>query len=222
MAKYITLLNGDVQTLEEKNKEILENLRPTVDSQLSKIDFRKQSSAIKGGAVVSNKLLELFRAYGLMNESEIETLDADDLQQYYLGFMQIINRVSMEIEITPTKPLFCAYMGITTTIFNKFENSKDEKIQLWLDAINGDLTHSILSSSLEGNASEKTAIAYATTKNYGQEIQRMDVVQVDPTIDPHEMTPKQALARAMETMALIDKIKIEHKVKKKSSEEDGE
>lgn len=221
MGKQITLdANGNIITLDDKNTEILKNLQPTLENQLRKKEtnmYLKKPFQLKFGSVITNKLIELFRSYGLMRQDDIQGIDANDLQDYYLHFMALINQVSQSIEITPTKPLFCAYMGITVRVYNSFEKSKDDDIRFWLDAINGDLTHALLDSSMNGNASEKSSLTFASTKEYGQEIVQNDFNATITTRQEVEFTPKQALDSAHEKVALIEEMKNElnHKIREK-------
>ena len=207
MAKLITVsADGRVYTLEEKNKEILAKISDTIERQKENkhaMMVSKKAGTMKYGAVINNKLLQLFREYGLMTEAELEKIEASDLQNYYIGFLDLINQISVDIEITPTKPLFCAYMGITTKIFNKFAKSEDPEIIRWLDAINGDFTHSIFDSSLQGNASEKVALAFASTKDYGQEVVQNNFAATFVPNQDADYTPKQALEYAENIMKLI-------------------
>lgn len=203
--------DGTIFTLDDKNNEIFENLKPTLMKQLESKQnnaLLKKPQQLKFGAIINNKLLELFRSYGLMRDEDVETFDAEDLKEYYLHFMSLVNRISLDIEITPTKPLLCAYMGITTNIFNRFESPKaDENIRKWVDAINGDLTHSIFDSSLQGNAGEKAALTFASTKNYGQETVQNDFNATITTKQEVEYTPAQALSKANSAVALIAEMK---------------
>lgn len=207
MSKLITVsADGRVYTLEEKNKEILGKISDTIERQKENkqaMMVSKKAGTMKYGAVINNKLLQLFREYGLMTEAELEKIEATDLQNYYIGFLDLINQISVDIEITPTKPLFCAYMGITTKIFNKFAKSEDPEIIRWLDAINGDFTHSIFDSSLQGNASEKVALAFASTKDYGQEVVQNNFATPFVPNQDADYTPKQALEYAENIMKLI-------------------
>lgn len=210
--------NGEIYTLDQKNAEILEKLQPVLQIQIDKRNanmYLKKPMPLKFGSVLTNKLLELFRFYGLAKESDLMELTAEDLRDYYLHFMGLINKISEEIEITPTKPLFCAYMGITTKIFNKFEKSEDDEIRRWVDAINGDFTHSIFDSSLHGNASEKTALAFATTKEYGQETVQNDFNATITTKQEVEYTPQQAIEVTKNIFALIENAKAEKAGKKR-------
>jgi len=208
MGKKITIKpNGEILTLADRNLEIYKSLIPTLIIQVQKKEtnmYLKKPMPLKFGAVVNNKLLELFRAYGLMTDEDLADFDANDLRDYYQHFMALINRISDDIEITPTKPLFCAYMGITTKIFNKFEKSTDEELKKWVDAINGDFAHSIFDSSLQGNASEKTALAFASTKDYGQETVQNDFSATITTKQEIDYTPQQAIEMVNNIKGLIE------------------
>ncbi len=198
--------DGKIITLDDKNDEILKNLQATLDKQVQKKEqnmYLKKPFQLKFGSVITNKLLELFRGYGLMKSELVDVIDADDLQDCYLHFMALINKISEQIEITPTKPLFCAYMGITVKIFNNLAKSKDDEVKYWLDAINGDFTHSLFDSSMNGNASEKAALTFASTKEYGQETVQNDFQATIVQKQEIEYTPKQALDNAKAISALI-------------------
>lgn len=199
--------DGKIITLDDKNDEIFKKLQSTLANQIQKKEqnmYLKKPFQLKFGSVITNKLLELFRGYGLMKSELVDVIDADDLQDYYLHFMALINKISEQIEITPTKPLFCAYMGITVKIFNNFAKSKDDDVKYWLDAINGDFTHSLFDSSMNGNASEKTALTFASTKEYGQETVQNDFQATIVQKQEIEYTPKQALDNAKAISALIE------------------
>lgn len=208
MSKIITMnSDGKIITLDDKNNEILKNLQATLDKQVQKKEqnmYLKKPFQLKFGSVITNKLLELFRGYGLMKSELVDVIDADDLQDCYLHFMALINKISEQIEITPTKPLFCAYMGITVKIFNNLAKSKDDEVKYWLDAINGDFTHSLFDSSMNGNASEKAALTFASTKEYGQETVQNDFQATIVQKQEIEYTPKQALDNAKAISALIE------------------
>lgn len=204
------MVDGEVFSLADKNKEIFERLQPVLDIQLKKKEqnmYLKKPFQLKFGAVINNKLLELFRSYGLMDDGDIETLDADDLKDFYLHFMELVNEISESIEITPTKPLFCAYMGITTKIFNRLEKSSDLEVKKWVDAINGDFVHSIFDSSLQGNGSEKTALTFASTKEYGQETVQNDFNATLTTKHEVEYTPEMAIEVTNKIKGLIESAK---------------
>ena len=213
MSKMITMSSdGKIVTLDDKNVEIYENLKETLENQLQKKEqnmYLKKPFQLKFGAVITNKLLELFRGYGLMTQNNIENIDASDLQDHYLHFMALINKISEKIEITPTKPLFCAYMGITVKIFNNLAKSQDDDVKYWLDAINGDFTHSLFDSSMNGNAGEKAALTFASTKEYGQETVQNDFQATIINKQEIEYTPKQALDNAKAITALIEQSKKE-------------
>ena len=198
--------DGSAFTLKDKNAEILENLQETIAVQKEKQEANsgsKKGAMLKFGAAVNNKLLELFRSYGLMPEGLLENLEADDLQEYYLAFLELMNTVSKDIELTPTKPLFCAYMGITTKIFNNLERGRDPYIRNWIDAINGDFAHSLFDSTMNGNASEKAALAYVATKDYGQEAVQNAFSATIITKNENEFTPQQALDFAQNIRKMI-------------------
>ncbi len=208
--RKIVMIDGEVFSLADKNKEIFEKLQPVLDIQLKKKEqnmYLKKPFQLKFGAVINNKLLELFRSYGLMDDGDIETLDADDLKDFYLHFMELVNGISESIEITPTKPLFCAYMGITTKIFNRLEKSNDLEVKKWVDAINGDFVHSIFDSSLQGNGSEKTALTFASTKEYGQETVQNDFNATLTTKHEVEYTPEMAIEVTNKIKGLIESAK---------------
>ena len=106
--RKIVMVNGEVFSLADKNKEIFEKLQPVLDIQLKKKEqnmYLKKPFQLKFGAVINNKLLELFRSYGLMDDGDIETLDADDLKDFYLHFMELVNEISESIEITDVMPM---------------------------------------------------------------------------------------------------------------------
>ena len=168
--RKVILEGGKALTLKEKNDKIYKLLAPTIAKQAEKENMAGAKMIGKFTAIVSNKLLEICRTYGLMDAEDVMQLKASDLQDFYVSFMELINRISETLEITPTKPLFCAYMGTTTNVFNNLEKSPDGAIRMWIDAINGDFTHSMIDSSMHGNADRSSALAYAATKNYGQEI----------------------------------------------------
>ena len=201
MEKIVLKEDGTVFTLDDKNNEIFEKLRPFLELQIEKKKtnmFLKKPQPLKFGAAINNKLLELFREYGLMPEEYTLSITAEELKDTYLHFMQLVNKVSEDIEITPTKPLFCAYMGITTKIFNSLEKADDAELRRWVDAINGDFAHSIFDSSLQGNASEKTALAFAQTKDYGQETVQNDFNAVITARQEIDYSQKQAEMQARE------------------------
>lgn len=208
MSKRITIsADGTVLTLKDRNLEILNNLQPTLANQLEKKQqnmYLKKPFQLKFGAVINNKLLELFRGYGLMTEEDLQELDAEDLKDYYLHFMDLVNTISVDIEITPTKPLFCAYMGITVKIFNKLEKHEDAEVRRWFDAINGDFVHSLFDSSLQGNANEKSSLTFAATKEYGQETVQNDFSATITTKQEVEYTPAQALDVVNNIKGLIE------------------
>lgn len=198
--------DGSAFTLKDKNAEILERLQETIAVQKEKQEAsngNKKGAMLKFGAAVNNKLLELFRSYGLMPEGLLENLEAEDLQEYYLAFLELMNTVSRDIDLTPTKPLFCAYMGITTKIFNKLEHGRDPYIRNWIDAINGDFAHSLFDSTMNGNASEKAALAYVATKDYGQEAVQNAFSATIITKNENEFTPQQALDFAQNIKKMI-------------------
>lgn len=198
--------DGSAFTLKDKNAEILERLQETIAVQKEKQEASsgsKKGAMLKFGAAVNNKLLELFRSYGLMPEGLLENLEAEDLQEYYLAFLELMNTVSRDIDLTPTKPLFCAYMGITTKIFNSLERGRDPYIRNWIDAINGDFAHSLFDSTMNGNASEKAALAYVATKDYGQEAVQNAFSATIITKNENEFTPQQALDFAQNIKKMI-------------------
>ena len=201
---------GKVLSLDDRNAEILRNINETLENQkLKKAQNMTLSKPLplKFGAVITNKLLELFRGYGLRDTKLMGDIDANDLKDYYLHFMNLINTISEDIEITPTKPLFCAYMGITVKIFNSLAKSQDEGVRYWLDAINGDFTHSLLDSSMNGNASEKSALVYASTKEYGQETVQNNFQATIVQKKEVEYSPQKALEEANITAKLIAEMK---------------
>lgn len=218
MGKRITInADGSVFTLKDRNLEILKNLQPTLDNQLHKKEanmYLKKPFQLKFGAVINNKLLELFRGYGLMSEEDIQGLDAEDLKDFYLNFMELVNIISADIEITPTKPLFCAYMGITVKIFNKLEKHEDTEVRRWFDAINGDFVHSLFDSSLQGNANEKSSLTFAATKEYGQETVQNDFSATIITKQEVDYSPSQAIDVVNNIKGLIESAQTK-KVKEK-------
>lgn len=221
MGKVVTLDDkGKVLSLDDKNAEILENINETLENQKLKRDQNMSLSKplpLKFGAAITNKLLELFRGYGLRNSELMDDIDAADLQDYYLHFMNLINTISEDIEITPTKPLFCAYMGITVKVFNALAKSQDQNVRYWMDAINGDFTHSLLDSSMNGNASEKSALVYASTKEYGQETVQNNFQATIVQRQEVEYSPQKALEEANATAKMIAEMKkeIEKEAKKR-------
>ena len=202
--RKIVLENGKALTLAERNDQIYNKLKSTIKKQVEKEMLSSSAKLGKFSAVVSSKLLEILRTYPLLTYEDVQVLTGADLQDYYVNFMELVNRIAEDLEFTPTKPLFCAYMGITTNIFNSFETNPDANIRMWVDAINGDLTHSLMESSLHGNANTQVALAYAATKNYGQEIVRNDIGYEVSKKNVIAYTPKMAQEVTDKIAALIE------------------
>lgn len=205
--RKIILEDGKALTLAERNDQIYNKLKSTIKKQAQKEMESSSTKLGKFSAVVSSKLLEILRTYPLLTYEDVQVLTGVDLQDYYVNFMELVNRIAEELEFTPTKPLFCAYMGITTNIFNSFESNPDSSVRMWVDAINGDLTHSLMESSLHGNANTQVALAYAATKNYGQEIVRNDIGFEVNKKNVIAYTPKMAQEVTDRIAALIDNAK---------------
>lgn len=209
--RKVVLQEGKALTLKEKNDIIYEELKKVIVMQAQREDMAAPSKKGKFGAVVSNKLIEILRGYGLLNEEDVQSITAKDIQEYYVAFMDLINRICETIELTPTKPLFCAYMGISTKVFNNWEICPNVEIRNWIDAINGDLTHSLMESSMHGNAHSNTALAYAATRDYGQEIVRNDIENENSKPRGFEYTPELARESINKIAALIAEATEKHK-----------
>lgn len=205
--RKIILEDGKALTLAERNDQIYNKLKSTIKKQAQKEMESSSAKLGKFSAVVSSKLLEILRTYPLLTYEDVQVLTGADLQDYYVNFMELVNRIAEDLEFTPTKPLFCAYMGITTNIFNSFETNPDSSVRMWVDAINGDLTHSLMESSLHGNANTQVALAYAATKNYGQEIVRNDIGFEVNKKNVIAYTPKMAQEVTDRIAALIENVK---------------
>ncbi len=205
--RKIVLEDGKALTLAERNDQIYNKLKSTIKKQAQKEMEASSSKLGKFSAVVSSKLLEILRTYPLLTYEDVQVLTGADLQDYYVNFMELVNRIGEDLEFTPTKPLFCAYMGITTNIFNSFETNPDATVRMWVDAINGDLTHSLMESSLHGNANTQVALAYAATKNYGQEIVRNDIGYETNKKTVVAYTPEIAKQVTDKIAALIENVK---------------
>ncbi len=201
--RKVVLEKGKALTLRERNDLIYEQLSRILAIQSQKEYESGANKRGKFGAVVSNKLIEILRGYGLLDEEDVQAVTAKDIQEYYVAFMELINKISETLELTPTKPLFCAYMGITTKVYNNWEVCNNIEIRNWIDAINGDLTHSIMESSLHGNGNTQTALAYAATRDYGQEIVRNDIDNDNSRPRGFEYSPELAQESINKIKALI-------------------
>jgi len=72
--------------------------------------------------MVNCKLDQLFIRFMPLTDEQLQTIEPDEFLQAYDYFMDIMLVVNSYILLTPTKPLFCGFVGISEYDYNNFLN----------------------------------------------------------------------------------------------------
>lgn len=184
-----------INLLEERNKELEEYLEPhyekLYEEYIANLE-RKKPLNIKFGNRFTQFIIAGLSRYPLMTPKEFMSLTAEDLQEYYQKYMELITQYNV-FEISSTKQLFCAYMRITVPKFNQLASEKNTDVGLreYAIYINDNINGLIFSSAETGNIDSKSALSRAKIKGAGQDMFEnafvSDLNVIDKTIDRDEL-----------------------------------
>lgn len=123
-------------------------------------------------SVISNKLNIILRKEPLLDYTSAINMPYDYLKDHYDAFLDLLEFIYDYCpEFVPTKPTFCAWLGTTTSNYNKlhYDGSDTEIIEL-LNSADDMFYESVTTSAISGIGKEKSSLDYAREKSKGLSI----------------------------------------------------
>jgi hypothetical protein len=136
---YLNENGNQIDLLEERNKEIKENLDGVLQDFISEknmlLAIKKQPKL--GYRFMKMIMLELAK-YPSMKLQDYIDLDYDTVNHYYIKFSELIAYYNRHFEIVDNKNIFMRYLGVDVHQYDRLEKHYDERIQQVMRMIDGD------------------------------------------------------------------------------------
>lgn len=119
---------------------------------------------------VDTKLSQLLSVYRPLTEDEARKISDTDYLKGYYHYCEIILFINDYISFMPDKHTYCAFMNITTDIYNNF--MLDSYYAQVFKSIDDKLVHSNFVASQSGMSDSKTILTKLQTKDAGYNLVR--------------------------------------------------
>lgn len=146
--------NGNLyDELEERNKEIKEYLEPTLREFKKEKYFNKYARL---GYRFAKQIYLALARYGRMSAEKFVNLTYDDINDYWIKYLELTAYYNQYFEIVDNKQMFCAFMGINTRQYSELEKSNDDDIKTLMSTINAGLIGLGFTAAESGNADSRS------------------------------------------------------------------
>lgn len=164
--------NGNlIDTLEERNKDIMEKLAPVLETFLAE---KKALMAMKRperlGYRFSKQLYRVLASYGIMSATDFASIDYDILNDYWNKYLDLTAYYNTYFEIVDNKQLFMAFMGISSRQYRELEHHSDGDIVDLMNTINTAFIGLSFMAAESGNASDRAIKTRLEAKDHGHDM----------------------------------------------------
>lgn len=157
-----------IDFLEERNKCIKENLTTILDEFLAeKQENRLLKKTVSLGYRFSKQLYSVLASYPRMTAQEFTSLNYDQVNDYWLKYLDLTAYYNRFFEIVDNKQLLMAFMGINSRQYKELENHEDEDIRGLMGMINNAFVGLGFIATESGNSSPTATMGRLQARGEG-------------------------------------------------------
>ena len=164
--------NGNqIDYLEQRNEEIKSKLKNVLDEFIyEKEEMKKLKKPINLGYRFSKQLYSVLATYPKMRAEEFVMLDYDDINDYWLKYLDLTAHYNRFFEIVDNKQLLMAFMGINSRQYKNLENHDNEDIRNLMGMINNAFVGLGFIANESGNADSKATMGRLQARGEGHSL----------------------------------------------------
>lgn len=174
----------------ERNETIISALAQVVErlEQEQKL-CRTLKSKEKVGYRFGTQLYSKLKSFGSLSVQDINDITCEQVEANFDAFLQLIAHYNLTFEFVPNKQLFCAFMGITNSVYVSLLNSDDPEMRNLMNGIDDAILYFGLSASENGNADGKAVYNRISAHGVGHDVVKSSEQKMIETIGktPAEM-----------------------------------
>ena len=161
--------NGNaIDYLAERNEEIKTKLKSILDEFMyEKEEMRKLKKPVNLGYRFTKQLYSVLATYPKMKAEDFVMLDYDDINDYWLKYLELTAHYNRFFEIVDNKQLLMAFMGINSRQYKELENHENEDIKNLMGMINNAFVGLGFIANESGNADSKATMGRLQARGDG-------------------------------------------------------
>ena len=188
-----------IDYLAVRNEEIKEKLDHILeDFLLENSNMLKLKKPVNLGYRFTKQLYSVLASYPKMNADDFVALDYDDINDYWLKYLDLTAYYNRHFEIVDNKQIFMAFLGINSRQYSDLEKHNDDDIKGLMNSINGAFVGLGFVATESGGADSKATKMRLEAKDVGH-----NVVSAKEDKLIQAITPKSPLELQKEMQAIL-------------------
>lgn len=194
-----------IDYLEVRNSEIKEKLEQVLtEFMIEKREMLKVKKPLNLGYRFTKQLYSVLATYPKMKSEDFVMLDYEDVNNYWLKYLDLTAYYNRFFEIVDNKQLLMAFMGINSRQYKELENHENEDIKNLMGMINNAFIGLGFIAGESGNANDKAIMGRLQTRNEGHGlIKESDGKLVDAVV---KRSPEEAMRELLNVVGDIKQI----------------
>lgn len=164
--------NGNpIDRLADRNEEIKNKLAPILEAFLEENNANRALKVKeKLGYRFAKQIFLVLSDYPRMTPEQFFELTYEDIESYWLNYLELTAYYNRHFEIVDNKQMFEAFCGINNRQYAELENSEDEDIKSLMNSINSTFVGLGFVAGESGNADVKATNQRMRTKGEGHNL----------------------------------------------------
>ena len=164
--------NGNpIDRLADRNEEIKNKLSPILEAFLEENNANRALKVKeKLGYRFAKQIFLVLSDYPRMTPEQFFELTYEDIESYWLNYLELTAYYNRHFEIVDNKQMFQAFCGINNRQYAELENSEDEDIKSLMNSINSTFIGLGFVAGESGNADVKATNQRMRTKGEGHSL----------------------------------------------------
>lgn len=164
--------NGNpIDRLAERNEEIKNKLAPILEAFLEENNANRALKVKeKLGYRFAKQIFLALSDYPRMTPEQFFELTYEDIESYWLNYLELTAYYNRHFEIVDNKQMFEAFCGINNRQYSELEDSDDEDIKSLMNSINSTFVGLGFVAGESGNADVKATNQRMRTKGEGHSL----------------------------------------------------
>lgn len=157
-----------IDFLAQRNEEIKEQLAPTLKDFLDEKNMMlKLKKPVNLGFRFTKQLYSVLATYPKMSADHFVLLDYDEINDYWLKYLDLTAYYNRFFEIVDNKQMFMIFMGINSRQYTELENHENEDVRNLMGMINSAFVGLGFVATESGNANASATMGRLQTRNEG-------------------------------------------------------
>ena len=160
-----------IDRLADRNEEIKTKLAPILEAFLEENNANRALKVKeKLGYRFAKQIFLVLSDYPRMTPEQFFELTYEDIESYWLNYLELTAYYNRHFEIVDNKQMFEAFCGINNRQYAELENSEDEDIKSLMNSINSTFVGLGFVAGESGNADVKATNQRMRTKGEGHSL----------------------------------------------------